>query len=379
VDENRVDTADLRDGTEGAAPAPGGSDVLLALEGSGLVVTLNRPAALNALTDAMRAQLLAGFPRWSRDPNVYAVLITSSSERAFCAGGDVRELTDWGRRNLAAARRSLADEYKLNWQVDCFTKPTVSLMDGPVIGGGVGLTLYGTHRVAGERYRFSMPETGIGLFPDDGVSSKLVRMPDEIGMYLALTGRSLGPADAHRLGLLTHCIPAARFGEVRAAICDADPVDPVLDGRHEDPGAGEIEPLQPVIARCFSAESVEAILARLRLETGNTAGWAEQVLAELARRSPLSLKVTYRQMREARGGDLATALARDYRLACRFLEGADLYEGVRAMFIDRGSPPRWQPGRLEDVSDAMVDAYFTPIGPDELDLPARPPMLGFNR
>ena len=131
------------------------------------------------------------------------------------------------------------------------------------MGSGVGISLYGTHRVAGERYRFAMPETGIGLFPDDGVSWAFARMPDAIGMYLALTGRSIGRADAYRLGLATHCIPAARFGEIRAGLADADTVDPLLDDRHEDPGPGELEALRPVIARCFSQGTVEGIVDRL--------------------------------------------------------------------------------------------------------------------
>ncbi len=186
----------------------------------------------------MRAEIAAAFAAWTRDPQVYAAVIVSATDRAFCAGGDVREMVEWGKSRPEDARRSLAAEYALNWQLDCFTKPTVSLIDGMVMGSGVGITLYGTHRVAGERYRFAMPETGIGLFPDDGVSWAFARMPDEIGMYLALTGRAIGRADAYRLGLVTHCMPAARFAEVRAAISDADPVDPVLDSRHEDPGPG---------------------------------------------------------------------------------------------------------------------------------------------
>jgi enoyl-CoA hydratase len=197
-------------------------------------VTLNRPAALNALTTVMRAAIAEAVPRWARDPQIYAVAIASASERAFCAGGDIKETTQWGRSRKAEAVKSLAAEYSLNWLLECFTKPTVSLIDGVVIGSGVGISLYGTHRVAGERYRFAMPETGIGLFPDDGVSWAFARMPDEIGMYLALTGRAIGRADAYRLGLVTHCIPAARFGEIPAALGVADTVDPLLDDRHED-------------------------------------------------------------------------------------------------------------------------------------------------
>jgi len=344
------------------------------IEGAAGIVTLNRPRALNALTTAMRAQISAAFAAWARNPQVYAAVIVSATDRAFCAGGDVREMVEWGKTRPADARRSLAAEYSLNWQLDCFTKPTVSLIDGMVMGSGVGITLYGTHRVAGERYRFAMPETGIGLFPDDGVSWAFARMPDEVGTYLALTGRTIGRADAYRLGLVTHCLPAARFAEIRAAISDADPVDPVLDSRHADPGLGEIDALRPAIARCFSQPSVEAIVTTLGAERGESEAWAKGVLRDLQRCSPTSLKVTLRHVRSVRGADLSATLKQDFRLASRFMQGHDLYEGVRAALIDRDQAPKWQPDSLEQVSETAVDAYFAPLGADELPLATRSEM-----
>ena len=344
------------------------------LEGAAGIVTLNRPRALNALTATMRAQIAAAFAAWARDPQVYAAVILSATDRAFCAGGDVREMVEWGKTRPADARRSIAAEYSLNWQLDCFTKPTVSLIDGMVMGSGVGITLYGTHRVAGERYRFAMPETGIGLFPDDGVSWAFARMPDEIGMYLALTGRAIGRADAYRLGLVTHCLPAARFAEVRAAISDADPVDPVLDNRHEDPGMGEIDRLRPAIARCFGRESAQAIAAALDAERGEAEAWAKGALQDLQRCSPTSLKVTHRHVRAVRGADLSATLKQDFRLASRFMQGHDFYEGVRAGLIDRDHAPKWQPDSLEQVGEAAVDAYFAPLGANELQLATRAEM-----
>jgi enoyl-CoA hydratase len=344
------------------------------VEGAAGVVTLDRPSALNALTTAMRAEIAAAFHAWSRSPQVYAAAIVSATDRAFCAGGDLREMVAWGRQRQHDARRSLAAEYALNWQLECFTKPTVSLIDGMVMGSGVGISLYGTHRVAGERYRFAMPEARIGLFPDDGVSWAFARMPGNVGMYLALTGREIGRADAFRLGLVTHCVPAPRFGEILAHLGDADPVDPVLDGRHEDPGAGEIELMEPAIARSFGGDSVEAIVAALEAERGSTQAWAQGVLADLNRASPTSLKVTHRHVRAARAVDLRATLQQDFRLACRCMEGADFYEGVRAILIDRDNAPVWQPGRLQDVSRSMLDAYFAPLRPEELQLASRTEM-----
>jgi enoyl-CoA hydratase len=372
VDEK---TSSIEPSGKGDSPR---DDILIATSRAAGQVKLNRPAARNALTTTMRTTMAAAFPRWARNPEVYAVVISSASDRGFCAGGDLREMVDWGRHRRGDAVASLAQEYTLNWMLECFTKPTISLIDGVVMGSGVGISLYGTHRVAGENYRLAMPETGVGLFPDVGVAWAFARLPDEIGTYLALTGRSVGPADAYRLGLATHCVPAERFGAVADALADADPVDQVLDAQHADPGAGELQRLAPAIARCFSPATVEGIIERLRSEGADTAQWARDVLEELAARSPISLKVTLRHVRLARQLDLRATLVQDFRLACRCLDGPDLYEGVRALLIDRDRAPKWQPARLQDVTDAMVDAYFAPLGAGELKLPTRAAMQAFE-
>lgn len=349
-------------------------DLKVEMRGATAVITIDRPKALNALTTAMRARMAEAFPRFARDPMLYAVIIRSASPKAFSAGGDVREITHWGRTDIELARKSFRDEYALNWALECFSKPTISLIDGMVMGSGVGISSFGTHRVAGEGYRFAMPETQIGLFPDVGACHVLARLPDEIGMYLALTGRSIGRADAFALGLATHCIPVAAFEDIAGEIADVQPVDPVLDSRHQDPGPGEIEPYRATIARCFAAETVEAILWRLGTVEGATREWAEAVAAELRKRAPLSLKVTHRHVREARARDLRQTLQIDYRLACRFLAGHDFYEGVRAQLVDKDGAPRWRPDRIEDVTEAMIEDYFAPMGAAELVLPTRQEM-----
>jgi enoyl-CoA hydratase len=349
-------------------------DVRIEARGSLAVITLNRPRALNALTTAMREKLAAAFPRFAREAQTYCVVIQSASEKAFSAGGDVREIVRWGREDRERARRAFKDEYALNWLHECFSKPTISLIDGPVMGSGVGISLFGTHRVGGEKYRFAMPETAIGLFPDVGAAWPLSRMPDSIGMYLGLTGRSIGQADAYALGLLTHCIPAARFEEIKAALADTWPVDTVLDDLQVDPGPGELVPYAAHIAYCFSAPTVEEIVARLGLVGGKARDWAEGVIADLKARAPMSLKVTQRHIRDARALDLRQTLSVDYRLARRFLDGHDFYEGVRAALIDKDGKPQWQPARLEDVTNAMVDDYFVTLGSDELALPTRSEM-----
>jgi enoyl-CoA hydratase/carnithine racemase len=346
-------------------------ELTVAVQASLGVITLNRPRALNALNARMRTTLAGAYPRFARDPVIYAVVIQSASDRAFCAGGDVRELVRWGRDDKDQARKAFADEYTLDWLHECFSKPTVSLIDGAVMGSGVGITLYGTHRVAGERYKFAMPECAIGLFPDVGAAHALARMPDALGMFLGLTGRTIGAADAYALGLLTHCIPAARFAEIKAALADTWPVDTLLDERHLDPGPGELAPHREVIAHCFSAPSVEEIVARLREAGGD---WAQGVVGDLNARSPLSQKVTHRHIRDAAALDLRQTLVVDYRLACRCLDGHDFYEGVRAALVDKDGKPHWNPARLQDISQAIVDDCFASMGADELMLPTRQEM-----
>src|SRR5262245_4168981 len=350
------------------------NELLIAEAGAAATVTLNRPARRNALNTAMRAQIAAALPRWVRDPNIYAVVVASAAPGVFCAGGDLRELAAWGRSARAEARASLAAEYALNWRLECFTKPTISLIDGLVVGSGVGISLYGTHRVAGETYRFAMPETQIGLFPDDGVCHAFARMPHHIGSYLALTGRAIGPADAYDLGLATHVIAASEFAAIAAAIADAEPVDQVLDSRHQPPGPGELAGVREVIARCFCADSVEEIVGRLRGESGSERAWAHTVADELARRSPTSLKLTHRHLRQAHGGDLRAALVEDYRIAHQCLEGSDFYEGVRAVLIDKDRAPRWHPARLEDVTEALLAPYFAAPAEGDLALASRAEM-----
>jgi enoyl-CoA hydratase len=349
-------------------------DLIVEQRGAASCVTLNRPRALNALTHAMRLGFGDVLSKASREPNTYCVVLQSSSPKAFSAGSDVREIVALARQDKAAARQMFADEYARNWHCECFSKPTVSLIDGMVMGGGVGISLYGTHRVAGAGYRFAMPETAIGLFPDVGTCHVFARMPGHVGLYLALTGQMIGRADAYELGLATHCIDASSFDAIRAQLSDAEPVDPALDDRHRDPGPGDLAPRRDVIARCFGAPAVEDIMARLHAVTGADQQWALDTIATLMARSPTSLKITLRHVREAASLDLRETLHRDYRLGAHCLEGLDFYEGARAVLIDKDNQPKWHPASLAAVSDAMIDTYFhVPVG-DEPVLPTRSDM-----
>lgn len=353
----------------------GTGDIAVVRQGAMAAIELRRVRALNALTTAMRAEIAKAVASFSRDANLYIVVLRSTSPKAFSAGGDVRELVAWSKEDPERAKAAFAEEYRLNWLLDCFSKPVVSLIDGIVMGSGVGISLYNTHRVAGPGYRFAMPETAIGLFPDVGVAHALARLPHEIGTYLGLTGRTIGRADAYALGLATHCIASERFAEIETLLADAQPVDRVLDERHQDPGPGELHPFRALIAECFAGDSVEAISERLARATTGGHEFAAGILADLAKRSPTSLKITLRHLREARQKDLRQVLEADYRLACRCVDGHDFAEGVRAALIDKDNLPVWWPARISDVTGSMVAAHFAPLAPAaELGLPTREEM-----
>ena len=277
-----------------------GEDVAIVRDGALARIVLQRQTALNALTTAMRASIAEAIPRLARDASLYCIAFESANPKAFSSGGDVRELVTWAKAEPERARAAFADEYRLNWVLECFSKPTMSLMDGMVMGSGVGITLYNTHRVAGAGYLFAMPETAIGLFPDVGASHTLSRLPGEVGTYLALTGRSIGRAEAYALGLVTHCIDAAEYPGILEALADAQPIDPLLDDLHRDPGASELSAHADLIRTCFAGDTVEGIVARLTEAAAAMNEFAQGVLDDLGTRSPTSLKITLRQMRPRR-------------------------------------------------------------------------------
>ncbi|MEL6375147.1 MAG: enoyl-CoA hydratase/isomerase family protein [Pseudomonadota bacterium] len=362
-----------------AATLAGGEnhDLIIETRNAAAVVTFDRPRALNALSIAMRQAISEALPGFARDPVIYALVLRSNSARAFCCGGDVREMTALGARDPEVAARMLGEEYRLIWALECFSKPTVALMDGLVMGSGVGLTLYGTHRVGAAGYTFAMPETAVGLFPDVGVTYTLARLPDQIGVYLALTGARLNRADALSLGLLTHTIDASRFDEITARMTQAEPVDVVLDELHEAPGAEAREAAtltrerRDVIARCFGGASVEAILEALEQVRGAEAAWAASIAADLRTKSPLSLKVSLRYVRAAAMMDLREVLQTDALLVQSFVRDSDFAEGARALLIDKDGAPQWSPATLDAVEDVMLDRYFDRAAYPALDLPLR--------
>jgi enoyl-CoA hydratase len=353
-------------------------EVLFERRGTAGIVTLNRPAALNAVTAGMVRLLHEQLAAWRDDPAVTRVLVTAAGDRAFSAGGDLRGIYEAAR--AGRQQDSLAfwrDEYRLNFAIKHYPKPYVALIDGIVMGGGAGVSVHGSHRVAGDRFLFAMPEVGIGFFPDVGATWFLPRFPGELGAYCALTGERLKPADGIATGVATHHVASARFGDLIAALTGAAPVDALLGafaepaGQGAGQGKGDIAARGAVIERLFAGDRVEDILARLDMEAssgGADAPWAGAVAATVRSKAPLSLKLALAQVRRGRDWSFADCMRAEWRIVSRVAYGEDFYEGIRAVIIDKDNRPRWRPASLAEVTQAEVDRHFAAVA-QELALP----------
>ena len=336
------------------------------------VVTLDRPDRLNALTREMFEALSANYRRWAPAPHIYGVVMESSHPTVFCSGGDLKVLNELNRQGaVEAIREFYRAAYTHVWVLDNFIRPNVPLINGLVYGGGIGISLYGTHCVAAEGYRFAMPQVGIGFLPDIGGTYFLPRLMGWMGTYLALTGHIIGPADAHRLRLVSHYIPSAQFDVIKDGLADNHPIDRLLDGLHRDPGEGEIVRHTPAINRIFSARSVEEILARLDAEEGEHEPWAKETAAELRKKSPSSLKIAFAQMQRGKQLSLAEALKLEFRVASHLVSTHDFREGIDARIAGNGRTPKWQPATLEEVDDEAIERLFATQVDGELELDGR--------
>ncbi|MDB5425111.1 MAG: enoyl-CoA hydratase/isomerase family protein [Phenylobacterium sp.] len=335
-------------------------EVIVRVEGRVGRLTLNRPQALHALTTNMIALLTGALLAWRDDSAVELVLLDHSGERGFCAGGDIRMLAESGAGDGSAARAFFLTEYRLNHLLHGYPKPTVAIMDGITMGGGVGLSRPCRFRVATERTTFAMPETGIGLFPDVGGGWHLPRMPDHLGLWLALTGARIKAADCELVGVATDYVESKDVGELKAWIVkDPAAVETLLTEFEADAGRPAIAAHQDEIARLFSGDSVEAIVAAL---AATDSDWAREQLAILATKSPQTLKVAFRQLRlGARARTFAENMAMEYRIGARVVQRHDFLEGVRAVIVEKDNAPRWDPPTLEGVGEAMLDAIFAPL------------------
>jgi enoyl-CoA hydratase len=354
-------------------------EILLAREGGVGILTINRPQALNALTLENYRRFEPALREWEAEPSIHAVVVRGAGGRAFCAGGDVRAIYEAGcgingDPDLPAV--FFREEYRLLRRIHHFPKPYIAIIDGITMGGGAGISVNGAYRVATERTLLAMPETGIGLFPDVGATRFLNRTPGCIGRYLGLTGVRLNAADAIYCGFATHAVESEQIETLLGELAgvrwagDSDAIARACLGRFAVGfPEGSLPALRPVIDRCFAGDSVEAILDALAAEMaggGGHAGWAEKTRASLLGKSPTSLKITLRQLTIGRRYDLDQALALEYRLTQHSMAKHDFYEGVRAMLVDKDQKPQWRPATLAEVSESMVEEYFTSIGDREL-------------
>ena len=338
------------------------ADVILARTGVAGHITLNRPKALNALTHGIVRDMTAALTAWADDPAVTRILIKGAGERAFCAGGDIRVVHDLGRAGkVDEALPFFRDEYIMNRMIKRYAKPYVSLLDGIVMGGGVGVSVHGTHRVAGDRYSFAMPEVGIGFFPDVGGTYALPRLPFNAGMYLALTGQRIGRADALALGLVTHAVASADLAAVEAELVAGADIDATL-AKYE--AVTEIAPImahRDTIERIFALPDVPAIMAALAADGGD---FARATLATMQAKSPTSMALALAQMQRGRGLDFEDAMTLEMRIVTRILHGEEFYEGVRAVIVDKDQAPKWHPATIAEVDPAAIQRYFAPLDDD---------------
>jgi enoyl-CoA hydratase len=351
----------------------GTDEILFERRGAAGIVTLNRPQALNAVTHGMVLALRAQLDDWADDPAVTRVVVTATGEKAFSAGGDIRHLYDLGRAGKHdEALQFWRDEYPLNAAIKNYRKPYVALIDGIVMGGGVGVSVHGSHRVAGDRFSFAMPEVGIGFFPDVGATWFLPRMPGELGTYCALTGDRFGAADGVAAGIATHRIPSTRFADLLDGLTGTVSVDALLAAFAEPAGEGPIMARRAAIDRLFAGDSVDHILDALDGEAGaggDAAAWAAKTAATLRLKSPLSLKLALAQVRRGALCDFATCMRLEMRIVSRVIKGHDFYEGVRAVIVDKDNKPQWNPPSLAQVSAQDVERHFVPLDGGELALP----------
>jgi enoyl-CoA hydratase/carnithine racemase len=347
-------------------------EILFERRGAAGIITLNRPKALNAVTHGMVRALAAKLAEWARDVAITRVVVTAAGERAFSAGGDIRALHDLGRSgHHAEALQFWRDEYMLNTLIKRYPKPYVALIDGIVMGGGVGVSIHGSHRVAGDRFQFAMPEVGIGFFPDVGGTWFLPRLPGEIGTYCALTGERLKNADAVPYGVATHYVASSRFGDLLDALTGTVPVDAILGAFAERLGIGALSIYRAAIDRLFQGRHVETILASLDREAishSQDAGWAGATAAAIRGKSPTSLKLALAQVRRGKDWSFTDCMKAEFRIVSRIIYHHDFYEGVRAVIIDKDNTPQWQPSRLNQVLESDVERYFAPLE-KELELP----------
>ncbi|MET0699268.1 MAG: enoyl-CoA hydratase/isomerase family protein [Mycobacterium sp.] len=336
-------------------------EILTRVDGGVGIVTLNRPKAINSLTQTMVDGLVQTLTAWEHDDDVRAVLLDGAGERGLCAGGDVVAIYHSARDDGSEARKFWFDEYRLNAQIGDFAKPYIALMDGIVMGGGVGVSAHGSVRVVTDTTKMAMPEVGIGFIPDVGGTQLLAQAPGALGLHVALTGVPISGADAILLGFADHYVPHEDLAAFAQSIIDHD-VDTALGTYAIEPPPSKLAAQQDWIDDCYAGETVSDIVAALRGHDGAPAQDAAEVIMG---RSPIALAVTLASIRRAGAmTSLKDVLVQEFRVSCASLRSHDLVEGIRALLIDKDKNPQWSPPSSAAVSQSDIDAYFAPADPD---------------
>lgn len=327
------------------------------------ILTLNRPEAMNALSLPMINVLYEQLRDWQTNTSIHAVVICSSEKKAFCAGGDIRWLYHTGKTDLHLQLQFFENEYRLNTLIHHYPKPYIALMDGITMGGGVGISLHGSHPVALDSFLFAMPETTIGFFPDIGASYLLSRCKGNMGMYLGLTGNRLNAEEAGAIGLVSHYIHSSKLDDVMAALTETNLAE---DGFHrvsiclnqfsEHVNKACIHNLESKVDSYFKGNSVNDIVNNLLQSTDE---WCQETATHLLKKSPLSLLVTYQQIKKAATLEFDQCIDIDKHLVKHFMNDKDFYEGVRALIVDKDKAPKWDPPHIDFVNQDMVDTYFS--------------------
>ncbi len=349
--------------------------VLFSKRGACGHIVLNRPDAMNALTIDMVRSMTAALYAWERDPSVLYVTVrgtpTASGRPAFCAGGDIRALYDLGKAENYNEQLSFwREEYQLNARIASYSKPYIALIDGIVMGGGVGISLHGSHRVAGDHFAFAMPEVGIGFFPDVGASYFLPRLPGMTGTFLAMTGGRIKSTDALELGLITQHVPTARWSELLGLLEKGAPIGTTLENFKVEPAEpGDIMSQRPLIDTCFGRPTVGDILRALSEAASAGSEFAKVTLDTILLKSPSSICIAHQQMLKGKDMSFEEAMKMEFRIVSHLCKEHDFYEGVRALLIDKDNAPVWQPDWKGKITPASIETYFANIGAYELTFP----------
>jgi enoyl-CoA hydratase len=345
-------------------------DVIVRREGNAGIIRLNRPKAINALSLEMTRVVASALDRFESDPAIALVLLEGAGERGLCAGGDIRGLYESSLVKGDLGKKFWREEYIVNARIAKFPKPYVSFMDGLVMGGGVGLSAHGRHRIVTEKTKLAMPEAGLGFFPDVGGTWLLSRAPGELGAYFGLTGQTMNGPDAVHARFADAVVPTEKLPALRELLTMVRPgslsgeVDTLINGFATGETAGPVAALQSRIDAWFAHDRVEDIVAALARDGSEL---ALSTLKTLNEKSPRGMVVTLKLLRLARASSsLEECLAREYRAALAVFASDDFREGVRAAVIDKDRNPHWSPARIEDVTPEMLASYFAQIGPDEL-------------